>query len=71
MKYYWRQYLLKVQPFDPSYFEKRDRMGLEMGAAGDARARSVLQRIVARDADPAKRARAASLLAQLEQTAGS
>ena len=71
LKYYWRQYPLKVQPFDPSYFEKRDRMGLEMGAAGDPRARSVLQRIVARDADPAKRAQAASLLAQLEQNAGS
>ena len=38
LKYYWRQYPLKVQPFDPSYFEKRDRMGLEMGAAGDPRA---------------------------------
>ena len=71
LKYYWRKFPLEIQPFDPSYFEKRDRLGLELGAAGDPRARSVLQRIVARDTDPAKRARAASLLDQLEQHAGS
>ena len=71
LKYYWRKYPLRVQPFDPSYFEKRDRLGLEMAAAGDIRARSVLQRIVARSNDPAKRAQAESLLAKLEQPPGS
>ncbi len=70
LKYYWRKYPLKVKPFDPSYFEKRDRLGLEMAAAGDPRARSVLQRIMARDNDPAKRAQAESLLAKLEQIPG-
>ena len=67
LKYYWRKYRLKVQTFDSSYVEKRDRLGLELAAAGDPRARSVLQRIVARDHDPAKRAMAASLLVKLEQ----
>ena len=66
LKYYWRQYSLNVKPFDPSYVEKRDRLGLEMGVAGDPRARSVLQRIVARGNDPAKRAQAADLLAKLD-----
>ena len=67
LKYYWQKHRLKIQPFDPSYVEKRDRLGLEMAASGDPRARSVLQRIVARDSDPEKRAQAASLLVQLEQ----
>ena len=44
LKYYWRKYSLKIKPHDPSYFEKRDRLGLELAAAGDPRARSVLQR---------------------------
>jgi hypothetical protein len=41
-------------------------LGLALGEAGDPRARSVLQRIVARDPDPAKRERAARLLAALD-----
>jgi hypothetical protein len=40
----------------------RDALGFEFGEAGDSRARSVLQRIVARDADAEKRARAQRLL---------
>ena len=46
----------------PRWFEKRDALGFEFGTAGDPRARSVLQRIVARDADAEKRARAQRLL---------
>jgi len=62
LKYYWRRLPLTLQPFDRQWFDKRDTLGFEFGEAGDPRARSVLQRIVARDADPAKRARAQKLL---------
>jgi Phytanoyl-CoA dioxygenase (PhyH) len=62
LKYYWRRLPLTLKPFDPVWFDKRDALGIELGAAGDPRARSVLQRIVARDANPEKRARAQQLL---------
>jgi hypothetical protein len=62
LKYYWRRLPLTVKPFDPVWFDKRDSLGFERGEAGDPRARSVLQRIVARDANPEKRARAQRLL---------
>jgi hypothetical protein len=62
LKYYWKRLPLTLKAFDPQWFEKRDTLGFELGAAGDPRARSVLQRIVARDADPEKRARAQQLL---------
>lgn len=62
LKYYWRRLPLSLKPFDPVWFDKRDALGFELGEAGDPRARSVLQRIVARDADPGKRARAQQLL---------
>ncbi len=62
LKYYWRRLPLTVKPFDPVWFDKRDALGFERGEAGDPRARSVLQRIVARDANPEKRARAQRLL---------
>ena len=62
LKYYWRRLPLTLKPFDRTWFDRRDALGFEFGAAGDPRARSVLQRIVARDADPAKRARAQQLL---------
>jgi len=62
LKYYWRQMDLTIKPFDPVWFNKRDERAFELGEARDPRARSVLQRIVARDADPAKRARAERLL---------
>ena len=62
LKYYWKRLPLTLKAFDPQWFEKRDTLGFELGAAGDARARSVLQRIVARDANPEKRARAQQLL---------
>lgn len=62
LKYYWRRLPLIEKPFDRQWFEKRDAMGFALGEQGDPRARSVLQRIVARDADAAKRARAQALL---------
>lgn len=62
LKYYWQRLPLTLKPFDPHWFEKRDALGFEFGEAGDPRARSVLQRIVARDADAEKRARAQRLL---------
>ena len=62
LKYYWRKLPLTEAPFDRQWFDKRDALGFTRGAAGDPAARSVLQRIVARDADPAKRARAQALL---------
>ncbi|MGH7152983.1 MAG: phytanoyl-CoA dioxygenase family protein, partial [Acetobacteraceae bacterium] len=65
LKYYWRRLPLQLKPFDPQWFARRDARAFELGAAGDPRAASVLQRIVARDADPAKRARAQSLLDRL------
>jgi hypothetical protein len=65
LQYYWRKLDLTTKPFDPTWFNKRDDRAFELAEAGDPRARSVLQRIVARDADAAKRARAGRLLAVL------
>ena len=62
LKYYWQRLPLTLKPFDPIWFDKRDALGFELGEARDPRARSVLQRIVARDASPEKRARAQHLL---------
>ena len=66
LKYYWRKRNLTVQDYDNSYHEKRDRMAFEMGKNGDRRSVSTLQRIAARDADPAKREKAENLLAVLD-----
>jgi hypothetical protein len=68
LKYYWRQLNLTIKPFDPVWFDKRDSRAFALGEAGDPKARSVLQRILARDPDPAKRARAKQLLATLPET---
>lgn len=65
LKYYWKRLPLTLKPFDPVWFDRRDALAFELGEARDPRARSVLQRIVARDADPAKRARAQRLLEAL------
>ena len=66
LKYYWKQYDLRFQPYDLSYNEKRDQLGFAMAAAGDPRALSVLQRIIARGDDTAKRVKAEKLLAKLK-----
>ena len=65
LKYYWRQRPLNLAPFDRTWFDKRDALAFEHGQAGDRRAISVLQRIVARDPDADKRARAQHLLDRL------
>ena len=65
LKYYWKKLDLTLRPFDPRWFDKRDALAFARAEAGDPRARSVLQRIVARDADPAKRGRAERLLAEI------
>ncbi len=66
LQYYWQKWNMEVKAYDNSYHEKRDQMGFDMAEKGDKRAISVLQRVVARDTDPAKRARAADLLERLE-----
>jgi hypothetical protein len=68
LKYYWKRLPLTPKPFDRTWFDKRDALGFALGEAGDPRAASVLQRIVARDADPEKRARAEALLRTLDKT---
>ncbi|MBT6626774.1 MAG: phytanoyl-CoA dioxygenase [Gemmatimonadetes bacterium] len=65
---YWSAFDLQVEEYDDSYHGKRDDMALEMAAQGDARSRSGLQRIIARDPDPAKREQAQTLLDGLPTT---
>lgn len=67
LQYYWRKWDLELKEYDNSYHEKRDQIAFTMAAEGDTRAISTLQRIVARDADPAKRQKAEELLAVLEE----
>jgi hypothetical protein len=66
LRYYWKRLPLTEASFDRTWFDRRDDLGFALGEAGDPRARSVLQRIVARDRDAAKRERAARLLAALD-----
>ncbi len=66
LRYYWRQWDLRIESFDPSYFERRDQMGLELASQGDPNSRSILERIIARDPDPARRVKAAELLSDLD-----
>ncbi len=66
LKHYWKKWTLQVKEYDNRFHEQRDRLALEMGARGDRRAYSTLQRIVARDPDPAKRQQAEELLARLD-----
>ena len=66
LQYYWTRLPLTEVPFDRTWFDRRDALGFALGEASDPRARSVLQRIVARDPDPLKRERAARLLARLD-----
>ena len=65
LRYYWKDWELKLSEYDYSYHAERDRLAFAMAETGDERARSTLQRIVARDRDPAKRARATEMLEQL------
>jgi hypothetical protein len=67
LKYYWKRLPLTVRDFDRTWFDMRDAIGFRLGEQRDPRARSVLQRIVARDPDQAKRERAQELLNQLAE----
>ena len=67
-QYYWKEWDLNFIEYDYSYLEERDRLAFEMAAVGDERARSALQRIVARDADPEKRQRAEAALVSLDDS---
>ena len=66
LKYYWKAFHMQEKPYDPSWHEERDTIAFQMAEHGDRNARSALTRIVARDADPGKRTRAADLLARLD-----
>lgn len=67
LKYYWRKWTLQIEDFDDSYFQRRDEMGLELASQGDPASKSILERIVARDSDPAKRRKAGDLLSKLDR----
>jgi hypothetical protein len=64
--YYWKSYDVRFVDYDNSYFATRDELAFDMAQAGDPRAYSTLQRIVARDSDEGKRDRARRLMAELE-----
>ena len=68
-QYYWKKWDLNIKEYDYSYHQKRDEMAFEMAENGDSQAVSTLQRIIARDDDPAKRRKAKELLAKLEAMA--
>ncbi|MBI1775052.1 MAG: phytanoyl-CoA dioxygenase family protein [Proteobacteria bacterium] len=67
LKYYWVKAGATVVAFDRQYYDKRDRLAFARAEAGDLLARDTLLRIVQRDTDAAKRARAAFLLEALDQ----
>jgi hypothetical protein len=71
LKYYWRAQGARIVPYDRQYYEKRDTIAFDLAERGDSLARDTLLRIVQRDPDTAKRTRASSLLAALEQRAPS
>ncbi|MBL6597555.1 MAG: hypothetical protein ISP41_01585, partial [Alphaproteobacteria bacterium] len=62
----WRDLSTKVIDFDTSHYERRDQMAFEMAERGDMLARDTLLRIIQRDADPEKRARAERLVRVLD-----
>ncbi len=68
-QYYWRALEPRIIPFDNSYYDRRDDMAFEMAERGEMAARDALLRIIQRDADAAKRARAEVLLAHLDTAA--
>ena len=65
-KYYWRDKALTFAEFDWSYYDERDAQAFALAEAGDKTTRASLQRIVQRDPNAAKRARAERLIAALE-----
>ncbi len=65
-QYYWKDMTLQVVPLDRSHYERRDQMAFEMAERGDRAARDALLRIIQRDKNAAKRARAEKLLERLD-----
>lgn len=65
-QYFWKDMTLQVVPLDRSHYERRDQMAFEMAERGELAARDALLRIVQRDKNPDKRARAEKLLAGLD-----
>jgi hypothetical protein len=68
-QYYWKEFDLQVVPLDRSHYERRDAMAFEMAERGDPKARDAILRIIQRDKNPQKRARAEQLLANLDKPA--
>ncbi len=65
-QYYWRARDPDVVAFDTSHYERRDEMAFAMAERGDRQARDALLRIIQRDANPQKRARAEGLVRALD-----
>lgn len=65
-QYYWKTLNPTVVPLDRSHYERRDSMAFEMAERGDRNARDAILRIVQRDKNPEKRAKAETLLARLD-----
>jgi hypothetical protein len=65
-QYYWTSLNPQVVPLDRSHYERRDRMAFEMAERGDPLARDTILRIIQRDRNAEKWARAEKLLARLD-----
>jgi ectoine hydroxylase-related dioxygenase (phytanoyl-CoA dioxygenase family) len=65
-QYFWRDLPLEVIPLDRSHYERRDAMAFDMAERGDRQARDAILRIIQRDQNQDKRARAERLLAELD-----
>jgi hypothetical protein len=67
LQYYWQADDVVLAGYDTGYFAHRDAEAYAAAARGEAVARPALYRIAQRDPDPARRARAAQVLADLER----
>jgi hypothetical protein len=65
-QYYWRELTLDIVPLDRSHYERRDAMAFAMAEQGDRGSRDAILRIIQRDGNQDKRARAAKLLQRLD-----
>jgi ectoine hydroxylase-related dioxygenase (phytanoyl-CoA dioxygenase family) len=65
-QYFWKELALDIVPLDRSNYERRDAMAFEMAERGDRQARDAILRIIQRDRNAEKRARAESLLERID-----
>jgi hypothetical protein len=65
-QFYWKDLALQSVPLDRSHYDRRDAMAFDMAERGDKDARDAILRIVQRDPDATKRARAERLLERLD-----